>query len=127
MTQQDVEEIKGVIEQAYIRGIHGDQDRSLIDGGFHPVFEMLVLAGNRVERVDVDQWLSRIDAMKQDNPGLWSAATVHEFLSVDVTGSAAFAKLDVHKGDVHYSTDFMLLYRVEGGWRIVSKVFSVPG
>ena len=42
-------------------------------------------------------------------------------------GHAAVAKLDVYKGETHFSTDYMLLYRFDAGWRIVSKVFAVPG
>jgi hypothetical protein len=26
----------------------------------------------------------------------------------------------------HFSTDYLLLYRFEEGWRIVSKIFAVP-
>ena len=43
MTEKDVQDIQRVIEEAYIRGIHETQNRSLIDRGFHPSFEMLVL------------------------------------------------------------------------------------
>ena len=73
------------------------------------------------------RWLDRIETMKADNPELWSAKTTRNFVLIDVAGNAAVAKLDVHKGEVHFSTDYMLLYKFEEGWRIVSKVFSVPG
>jgi len=119
--------IKQVIEKAYIQGIHGSQDEEKIRSGFHPDFAMLVLQGNRMDKVTVGQWLDRIETMKADNSELWSAKTTHHFVLIDVAGNAAVAKLDVHKGEVHFSTDYMLLYKFEEGWRIVSKVFSVPG
>lgn len=125
MIHNEIREIKRVVEEAYIRGIHEEQDRSLIDSGFHPAFEMLVMDQNKVERVDVSSWLQRIEAMKTEHPDLWSSKTNHEFKLVDVGGSAAVVKLDVYKGDTFFSTDYMLLYKIGDGWKIVSKVFSV--
>ena len=125
MTENDTREIKQVIEESYIRGIHEEQNRALIDEGFHSAFEMLVLDDTAVSRVNVDEWLPRIEAMKETNPDLWASTTSHEFKLVDVAGNAAVAKLDVYKGDEFFSVDYMLLYRIGGRWQIVSKVFSV--
>jgi hypothetical protein len=125
MTEKDVQDIQRVIEEAYIRGIHETQNRSLIDRGFHPSFEMLVLAEGDVSKVDVPTWLPRIDAMKTENPELWDSDTSFAFKLVDVAGSAAMAKLDVFKGETFFSTDYMLLYKIQDEWKIVSKVFTV--
>ncbi|NIV44636.1 hypothetical protein GWN49_07160, partial [Candidatus Bathyarchaeota archaeon] len=40
--------------------------------------------------------------------------------------NAAVAKLDVYKGTTQFSTDYMLLYKFKEGWKIVSKIFTVP-
>lgn len=87
---------------------------------------MLVPDGNTVDEVDVDQWPQRIEVTKADSPELRSAQTVHTFELIDVTGHAAVAKLNVYKGSTHFSTDYMLLYKFDEGWRIVSKIFAVP-
>ena len=125
MTENDFREIKQVIEESYIQGLHEDQNRTLIDKGFHSVFEMLVLEDTDVSKVNVDEWLPRIEAMKEANPDMWASSTLHEFKLVDIAGNAAVAKLDVYKGDKFFSVDYMLLYRIGGKWQIVSKVFSV--
>lgn len=125
MSENDVREIKQVIEQSYIQGIHEDQNRSLIDEGFHSAFEMLVLDDTGVLKVNMDEWLPRIEAMKEANPEMWASSTSHEFKLVDVAGNAAVAKLDVYKGDKFFSVDYILLYRIGGKWQIVSKVFSL--
>ncbi len=117
--------IKQVIEQAYVRGIHETQDEATVKSGFHQDFAMLVLQDDIMQKVNLDEWLDRIEVMKTENPALWSAETICEFLMIDVAGNAAVAKLDVHKGETYFSTDYMLLYRFQEGWRIVSKVFSV--
>jgi hypothetical protein len=127
MGNVEKEAVKQVIEKAYIRGIHGTQDERTVKSGFHQDFAMLVLQDNNIDKVSVSQWLARIETMKAENPELWSAETTYTFELVDVAGYAAVAKLDVYKGDTHFSTDYMLLYRFEDGWRIVSKIFAIPG
>jgi hypothetical protein len=126
MGNTEEEAIKEVIEEAYIRGIHGNQDEKTVNSGFHQDFAMLVLQDDTIDKVTVDEWLDRIETMKADNPELWSAKTTHNFRLIDVTGYAAVAKLDVYKGATHFSTDYMLLYKFEDGWRIVSKIFAIP-
>lgn len=126
MGSVDKKAIKQVIEKAYIQGIHGNRDEEAVKSGFHQDFAMLVLQDNALEKVTVDEWLDRIGVMKTENPDLWQAETRHTFELVDVAGYAAVAKLDVYKGTTHFSTDYMLLYKVEEEWKIVSKVFAIP-
>ena len=126
MTSDAVSEIKQVIEKAYIEGIHTDQDENKVRSGFHNDFAMLVLNEDELQKVDVDAWLARVEVMKSDNPGLWEAETRCTLTFVDTAGYAAAVKLEVFKGERHFSTDYMLLYRFDEGWKIVSKVFSVP-
>jgi len=126
MVNVEKEAIRRVIEKAYIQGIHGDQDEETVKSGFHQDFAMLVLRNDTLAKVTVDEWLDRIETMKAENPELWNAETTHNFELIDVAGYAAVAKLDVYKGTTHFSTDYMLLYRFEEGWRIVSKIFAVP-
>jgi hypothetical protein len=126
MGNAEKEAIRRVIEKAYIRGVHGDQDEETVKNGFHQDFAMLVLQNDTMTRVTVDEWLDRIETMKAENPELWSAETTHNFELIDVASYAAVAKLDVYKGTTHFSTDYMLLYRFKDGWRIVSKIFAVP-
>jgi hypothetical protein len=124
MGEKDVEAIKRVIEKAYMEGIHRTQDRETVESGFHRDFRMLVLEDGELRKVSIDEWFDRIEGMKADNPEMWRGESRHDFHLVDVWGVAAVAKLDVYKNDEYFSTDYMLLYRFEDGWRIVSKVFT---
>lgn len=126
MGNTDKESIKQVIEKAYIQGIHGNQDEELVKSGFHEDFAMLVLGDNAIDKVTVEEWLDRVEGMKRENPEMWASETRYTFDLVDASGYAAVAKLQVYKGEVHFSTDYMLLYRFEEGWRIVSKIFAIP-
>ena len=126
MGNSDELAIKQVIERAYIEGIHTTQDEETVKSGFHQDFAMLVLQDDALAKVTVDEWLPRVEVMKKENPELWAAEVRHTFKLVDVAGYAAVAVLDVYRGDIHFSTDYLLLYRFKEGWRIVSKIFSVP-
>ncbi len=87
---------------------------------------MLVLSNNEIDKVNVDEWLKRVAEMKEKDTELWKSETSYGFRLVDVTRNAAVAKLDVYKGTTQFSTDYMLLYKFKEGWKIVSKIFTVP-
>jgi hypothetical protein len=120
-----VDEIKQVLEKAYIEGIHITQDESTIRDGFHPDFKMLVLNDDEMMHVSVDDWLPRLDEMKQANPEMWGGETTYKWQLVDYHKYAAVIKMMVHKKGEYFSTDYMLLYKFSDGWKIVSKVFSI--
>lgn len=42
---------------------------------------------------------------------------------IDVEGSAASARIELHDWTGHRFTDFFTLVRVDGDWKIISKVF----
>lgn len=120
--QQEVEQ---VIVDAYIQGIHVTQDEKRVKAGFHEGFRMLVPAEDGIRPVSADEWLGSIEQSKQKNPEMWEADTTYHFDWVDVTDNAASVKIQVYKGKKHFSTDYMLLYRFEDGWKIVSKIFKM--
>ena len=118
--------IKEVIEESYIQGIHGSQDERTVRRGFHHDFTMFVKQDNIIEKVTLNNWFARIETLKAENPELWNGETTHTFQFVDTTGNAAVVKLDVYKGGIHFSTDYMLLYKFKDCWKIVSKIFTIP-
>jgi hypothetical protein len=86
---------------------------------------MLVFKDGEIEKITIDIWFKRIEQMKKDSPELWSAETRYESIQISVTDYAASVQLDVYKGDTFFSTDYMLLYKFEDGWKIVSKIFTI--
>lgn len=96
------------------------------ESGFHPDFRMLVYHKDDIDKVSVDEWLEWVEGIKTDNPEMWQSETRYTFDLVDIAGNAAAAELNVHKGKAHFSTDYMLLYKFRDGWKVVSKIFSMP-
>lgn len=115
--------IKMVIEDAYVQGVHELQEVDRIRSGFQPEFRMMVLDGNEVKPVRLEDWLRRVDELKSQNPALWKKETTVQYDLIDVTGRSAVVKLHVFKGESFFSTDYMLLYKIDDEWMIVSKVF----
>jgi hypothetical protein len=119
--------IKRVIERSYLEGIHERQDEAAVRDGFHKEFRMYVRDGNCVRPVTVDQWFDRVQELKRCDPELWEKPTTARFDQIDVSGECAVVKLTVQKGSEYFSTDYMMLYRLDDGWRIVAKVFTTSG
>ena len=120
----EANKIKSAVINGYINGIHGSRNKTDILHGFHESFRMLIKQHNELIPVSLDQWLEKLTVMHQESPELWSKETHYSILNVDQNGSSASVKIEVYKGDTYFSTDYMLLYRFEDGWKIVSKVFS---
>lgn len=124
--EQPIEAVKKVIINAYINGIHGNLEMQAITAGFHKDFAMLVPENDSLKKVSVTEWIEFItNKAKIENPDLWNSETEYIFDFVDITNNAASVKIQVYKGDKHFSTDYMLLYRFPTGWKIVSKIFEL--
>lgn len=120
----ETNEIRQAIVKGYIHGIHGSRNKKDIMQGFHESFKMFVYKDDELISVSIDQWIENLEVMHQENPKLWNKETHYSILQIDKKGNSASAKVEVYKGDTYFSTDYMLLYRFEAGWKIVSKVFS---
>lgn len=122
--EPDDEAIRDVIERAYIGGIHRNEARAVAREGFHPEFIMFVRGdGDAVSQVPIEDWLARLPA-----EGTAPAHSVRARIRVlERQGTTASARAEVFFDDRHVFTDFFLLYRVDGEWRIVGKTFHRHG
>ena len=118
----DIEAIQSVIKTAYVDGVHAKGDAALMRQGFHPDFRMLVLKDGVMTAVTLDDWAARVEkgARERKTP---APQIRHEFTSVDVTGAAAVARVEIFRDGTHVFTDYLSLYRFADGWKIVSKIF----
>lgn len=117
--------IKSVIEAAYINGIQINGDSAAIRKGFHESFIMFVSGDEgRVNHVTRDGWIDRIEEGKIKNPNPEKPNITFEIPMVDITGNAGVAKIEVSKDGKHIFTDYMSLYKKDGNWKIVGKIFE---
>jgi hypothetical protein len=120
---KDVEAVKKVVEEAYVKGIHVNRDVEAARKGFHPMFVMFSLRNGEVAQMTIDEWTANMEKGKKERPDQAMPKTTHEFTMVDVAGDAAVARIEIFKNDKHVFTDYLSLYRCPDGWKIVGKVF----
>jgi hypothetical protein len=46
-----------------------------------------------------------------------------EFVNIDISGSAACAKIELYQNKKKIFTDYLSLYKFSDGWKIVSKIY----
>jgi len=120
---EEAEEIKRVIDKAYIDGIQNWGDPELIRQYFVPEFVMLMLVDNEIQKLPIETWIARMESQKEADPdGPPHPASVR-YLDVDVAGSAAMVKLELYRQGQRQFTDYLALYKFEEGWKIVGKTF----
>ena len=62
-----------------------------------------------------------IEARRKE--GSSTVRTEGKILAVDITGTTALVKLELHREGKLIFTDYLALYKFSEGWRIVSKTF----
>jgi hypothetical protein len=119
----EVDAVKAVVTSAYVEGVHRQGDPALMRAGFHPDFRMYTLRDGKVGIVTLEEWAERIGRSARERKG--PAPKIEaSFTQVDVTGSAAVARLELHRDGKHVFTDYLSLYKLPDGWRIVAKIFQ---
>ena len=123
MNDRTVKRIRRILEETYVHDLYVIQDSSLLSQTFHSSFRML--------RPSLDGRTGLIrDAVWTDpreepprHPKAIEPDTTFDFPMIDVTGDAALAKVIVRQRGEPVFTDYVLLYLIDGTWRIVGKVF----
>jgi hypothetical protein len=123
----DREDIRRVIEQAYIEGIHLEQDGEKVHSGFHPAFRMLVRKGEEIDTIDPAAFLAMVKARRENDPAVFEPELTYDIPLIDVAQTTAVARIELFRGGVHLWTDYQLLYRFDDGWKIVSKTYHAHG
>ena len=116
--------VQAVVQSAYVEGVHAKGDAALMRQGFHPDFRMLVLRDGKMSAVTLDEWAGRLEAREKENPNAPKPAIKAEFPIVNVTGNAAVVRVELYRDGKHTFTDYLLLYKLSDGWKIVSKIFQ---
>lgn len=129
VTAQDVEkekqEIKNVIQTAYVDGLQNKGNVEDIEKGFHPGFNLLGVSKNMLTKYPIYSWIESFQKRKEQDPTppTDEQKITCKYLSVDVTGNAAMAKIELHRNNELLFTDYLQLYKFEDGWKIVSKIY----
>lgn len=124
--KKEQEAIKTVIQSAYVDGLQNEGDVAKIDAGFHPAFNLLGIGqGQTIWALPIYTWKENIlrDKASGKIPRTGEKKVSIKFLSVDVTGTAAMAKIEFYVGTKLTYVDYLSLYKFEDNWKIVNKIF----
>lgn len=120
------EAIKKVIQTAYVDGLQNEGDTAKIDSGIHPDFDLLGIGKeNYMWKYSITDW--KVDVLKKKEKGLFPRTGEKmvsvKFKNIDITGTAAVAKIEFFVGEKLTYVDYISLYKFENGWKMVNKIF----
>jgi ketosteroid isomerase-like protein len=116
--------IKDVVDRGYVQGVHNDADGAKIRSGMHESFVMFVKSGDAVTQLTRDAWIERIEKAKAERkPDAPRPKTTAEIEVLDRSGDAAVVRVNLFRDGKQVFTDYISLYRFEGGWKMVGKTF----
>lgn len=121
----DAETIKQVIETSYVNGLQNKGPVEDIEAGFHPGFELLGVRNNELTKWPIYSWIQYHESKLEEDPSPPSEdeLVTCKFPLIDITGTAAIAKIELYRGGEIIFTDYLSLYKFEEGWEIVSKIY----
>lgn len=110
------------MHEAYIDAMQNLGDLEVARKGFHPDFEMLLCRDGQMSKLSIKDWMERVE-QRQANPLSTPPNITGKFLEVEITGTEALVKLELHRDRQRIFTDYISLYKFEDGWKMVSKVY----
>jgi hypothetical protein len=119
-------EVKALVEKAYVNGAFNGLDADAMRAGFHEDFAIYSPQGDAISKYPIKVWADGVDKRKKsgydasDPKNKWE----HKFVMVDATGHAAQVKIELYNQDKHVYTDYLSLLKFDNGWRIVAKVYQ---
>ena len=121
----DKTDIETIIKASYFNGAFNKLDTQAMREGFHPEFAIFSADGEELSRYQIDAWIKGIEKRKQDPQYDSSKAKMEcKIVSLDVTGGAAAAKIEISKDGRLVYTDYLSLLKFTDGWKIAAKVYQ---
>ncbi|PLX25433.1 MAG: hypothetical protein C0599_00610 [Salinivirgaceae bacterium] len=122
--QDDKELIKNVIEEGYVKGLHNNGDLAVTAKSFHEGFNLLGVSNNHLTKFPIYSWLEMSKKRREQKDQPVRPETISKYPMIDITGNAAVAKVELYQNENKIFTDYLMLYRFDEGWRIVSKIYE---
>jgi hypothetical protein len=102
--------------EAYLQG-HATGQGEHFRRGMHADMRLSTLRDGKLVHLNLDELVGGYSG----KPAADEAKRKRRIVSIDITGTAAMAKLELDYPAVFF-TDYMLLMKVDGEWKIVDKI-----
>ncbi|OXA86761.1 dehydrogenase [Flavobacterium hibernum] len=115
VVKSDLEQIKEVLLN-YIEGTaNGEPER--LRKAFHPNFNLYTVTNDTLWIRSGEQYITNIKVGQK-------TSRIGNITSIDIENDAAIAKADIIVPNYRRFTDYFLLLKYEGNWKIVHKSYS---
>jgi hypothetical protein len=124
--EKDKEAIKNVIQTAYVDGLQNEGDTLKIDSGIHPDFNLLGIGkDNSMWAYSITDWKANVVKKLKEGelPKSGDDFVTVKFTNIDITGTAAVAKIEFYVGENLTYVDYIALYKFDEGWKMINKIF----
>lgn len=115
--------IKQLIEECYLNGALNKMNTEKMYEGYHPDFAIFYAEGKVLKRLPLREWVAIVEDYKKSNDTSGLRSFEYEITQIDVSETAAFAKLKLMRKGQLVFTDFLTLLKFEGKWKIVTKIY----
>ncbi|UCE18130.1 MAG: nuclear transport factor 2 family protein [Gemmatimonadota bacterium] len=115
--------VQNVIQEAYEEGLINIGNVNAVQKGFHPGFAILGISNNSLWKYPIYSWIESVEQRKKEGKYPPEEKVTFQYPLIDITGNAAIAKIEFFEGERLKYTDYLSLYKFEGGWKIVNKIF----
>ena len=102
----------------YLQG-HATGDGAHHRMAFYPQANLYFVQNGALTTVTSEQYASRSSGKPADD----EAQRKRRIVSIDISGTAAIAKIELDYPNVRF-VDYMSLLKVNGEWRIIAKIFD---
>ena len=121
--EEDKKAIEKIIQSAYIDGIFNEGDAAKVKEGWHFDCDIVVYRKHKHgEMLIKNPAYVFVDMFEKGEPALHPGTTC-KFKDIIIEGYAAVAIVEVFQEDKQIYTDFMNLYKLKEGWKIVTKSY----
>ena len=122
MSTPDEKKILRILEHIYAYDMYLSSEKTVAPE-FHPSFQMaLPQIDGRTGRIADTQWI-KPEPGRRSQPKALEETTSFDFDVVDITGKVAVGKVIVRMDGMLTYTDYILLMKIDGEWRMIGKMF----
>lgn len=123
---QEEKAIKNEVTKTYIEPLYLGGSVETLEARLHEGFEMFVFHHGEFSKRSKKQWIERLKEVRsRPKKNSTKQERTFKFALIDVTGQTAAVKLEIFYDGKLKFTDYLTLYKLEEGWKVLSKFFTM--
>jgi len=120
--------VQKLVESTYVQVLYnGNKDLELLRRGFHEDFNMYVYYQEKLSKRTREEWIDKLIEVRKRPKKATNKKRDYswKFKRISVEGQTAMVVLEIKENKQLKYTDFLTLYKMENGWQVMTKLFSM--